>query len=81
MESRCTVIGISVAESCGIRGTWPDSYSMLLSSGLPARPQWRPSVWMTLHAQTVMAMVYSMFHRLHDCRQENCLNAAVIHMV
>lgn len=38
------VIGISVAESCGIQGTWPDSYSMLLSSRFPARPQLRPSV-------------------------------------
>lgn len=44
MESRCTVIGISVAESGGIQGTWPDSQSMLLCSRLPARPQLRPSV-------------------------------------
>lgn len=74
MESRCAVIGISVAESCGIRGTWPDSYSMLLSSRLPARPQRRPSVWVTLHAQTVTAMIYSMFDRLYDCRQGNCFS-------
>lgn len=52
-KSRCTVIGISVAESCGIPGTGPDSFSVLLSSWLPSRPQLSPSALVTLHTQTV----------------------------
>ncbi len=72
MESRCTVIGISVAESCGIQETWPDSYSMLLSSRLPARPQLRPSVWVTPYAQ-----IYSVCDRLYGCRQGNCLTKKI----
>lgn len=54
------MIGISVAESCGIQGTWPDSYSMRRSSRLPAKPQLRPSVWVTTLAQTVTAMIVSL---------------------
>lgn len=76
------MIGISVAESYGIQGTWPDSYSMLLSSRLPARPQLRPSVWVMPCAQ-----IYSMFDGLYGCWRVGVetaftdkINAAMIHM-
>lgn len=63
--SRCTVIGISVAESRRIQGTWPDSYSELLSSPPPPPPG--PSVWAMPRAQTVTALRYSTFDGLYDC--------------
>lgn len=52
MASRCTLMGISVAEICGIEMTSPDSYSLLASPRLPAGPRPRPSVWVTPHPRT-----------------------------
>lgn len=52
MASRCTLMGISVAEICGIEMTSSDSYSLLSSPRLPAGPRLRPSVWVTPHSQT-----------------------------
>lgn len=51
MASRCTLMGISVAEICGIEMTSPDSYSLLTSPLLPAGPRLRPSVWVTPHSE------------------------------
>lgn len=64
MKSRCTVFGISVAESYEIPGTRPDSYSMLLSARHPASPEQRPSARVTPPAQTDTTAPYSMFDRL-----------------
>lgn len=50
--SRCTLMGISVAEICGIEVTSPDSYSLLSSPRLPAGLGLRPSVWVTPPSHT-----------------------------
>lgn len=60
LASRCTLMGISVAEICGIEMTSSDSSSLLSSPRLPAGPRLRPSVWVTPHAQTQRRYSYAL---------------------